>query len=175
MAAISRSRRAASGIALIVAGAALLLSVLLPYAGVSLPWLVPVAYLAIAVGLVILALGGVNNTIAKIALFAGALGWLVLALANFGVGLPGGVATVGAFLAGIGTLVGAIVLYAGREIIQISGLLFVITAALGLLLILPALGIGALSGLALFWAVAFGIGLVLTGLYFRRTERKRSR
>lgn len=175
MAAISRSRRAASGIALIVAGAAQLLFVLLPFVGVTLSWLLPVAYLAIAVGLVILALGGVNNTIAKVALFAGALGWLVLALVQLSIGLPGGVATVGVFLAAIGTLVGAIVLYAGREIIQISGLVFVITAALGFLLLLPGLGITALSGLALFWAVAFGIGLVLTGLYFGRTERKRSR
>jgi len=173
MAAISRSRRAAAGIALIVAGAALLLTVLLPFANLSFPLLGTIAFAALAAGLVILALGAVNNTIAKVALFAGALGWLILAIASISAVLPAVVITVGGFLAAIGTLVGAIVLYTGREIVQVSGAAFVISAILALVFLLPRLGVGALDGFSTAWTIALGVALVITGVYFRRTERRR--
>mgnify|MGYP001366481311 CR=1 FL=1 len=96
MAAISRSRRSAAGIALIVAGALVLLAVVLPLAGVALPWLNALAYAALAVALVILALGAVNNTLAKISLFVGAVGFAILAIAGLGLALPGILLTIGA-------------------------------------------------------------------------------
>ena len=173
MAAISRSRRAAAGIAFIVSGASLLLVVLLPYAGLSFPFLGTIAYAALAAGLVILALGAVNNTIAKVALFAGALGWLILAIASISAILPGVVVTVGGFLAAIGMLVGAIVLYAGREIVQVSGAALVVSAILALVLLLPRLGVPALEAFSVTWTIALGVALVITGIYFRRTERRR--
>ena len=175
MAAMSRSRRAAAGIALIVAGAALLLAVLLPFANLSVPFLGTIGYAALAAGLVILALGAVNNTVAKVALFAGALGWLILAIASVSAILPGVLVTVGGFLAALGMLVGAIVLYTGREIVQASGAAFVVSAILALVYLLPRLGVSALEAFSVAWTVALGVALVITGVYFRRTERKRSR
>ncbi len=80
MAAISRSRRSASGIALIVAGAAFVVGAVLPFLGFAAPWLYLIAYAAFAVALVILGLGAVTNVIARISLFAGAVGWLLLAV-----------------------------------------------------------------------------------------------
>jgi hypothetical protein len=173
MAAISRSRRAAAGIAFIVAGAALLLAVLLPYVNLSLPFLGVIAFAAVAVGLVILALGAVNNTLAKVSLFAGALGWLILAIASVSAVLPAVVVTIGGFLAALGFLVGAVVLYTGREIVQVSGAAFVASAVLAVLLLLPRLGINALEGFSAIWTIALGVALVITGIYFRRTERRR--
>ena len=173
MAAISRSRRAAAGIAFIVAGAALLLAVLLPYANVSVPFLGTISYAALAAGLVILALGAVNNTIAKVALFAGALGWLILAISSVTAVLPPVVVTVGGFLAALGTLIGSIVLYTGREIVQASGGAFVVLGILALVFLLPRLGVSALASFGTAWSIALGVALVITGVYFRRTERTR--
>ncbi len=173
MAAISRSRRAAAGIALIIAGAALLLAVLLPFVNISFPLLGTIAYAALAAALVILALGAVNNTLAKVALVAGAAGWLILAIASVSAILPAIVVTVGGFLAALGMVVGAIVLYTGREIVRTSGGAFVVSAILALVFLLPRLGVSALEGYSTVWTIALGVALVITGIYFRRTERTR--
>ncbi|MCU1413733.1 MAG: hypothetical protein JWN80_1073 [Microbacteriaceae bacterium] len=173
MAAISRSRRAAAGIALIVAGALFVLAVLLPLAGIALPWLFLLAYAAMAVALVILALGAVNNTVAKIALFAGAAGWLLLALGGLGLGLPGGLITFGAILAALGGLVGAIVLYVGKEIGNTAALVFVVAAILAVLFLLNLLGVFALGAVSAVVTVLLGIALIVAGVLFRRTDRSR--
>lgn len=176
MVAISRSRRAAAGIALIVAGALFLLAVLLPLVGVSVPWFGVLAALALAVALVILALGAVNNRVAMIALFAGALGWLLLAIGGLGFGLPSGVLTFGTVIAAIGTLVGAIVLSAGREIGQNSATAFVIAAILAviyLLSVLGVLGVFAVGAIGTVVVALLGVALIVTGVLFRRPERRR--
>ena len=173
MAAISRSRRSTSGIALIVAGALFLLVVLLPLVGVSLPWLVLLADAAMVVAFVVLALGAVNNTVAKIALFAGAVGWAILALAGLGIALPAPLATLAAVVAAIGGLVGAIVLYVGKEITNRAALLFVVATALGVLFLLNAIGTLPLGTLGTVVAVLFGAALIVAGMFFRRTEGRR--
>src|SRR5687768_4127 len=104
MTAISRSRRSLAGIVLIVAGALFILAAVLPLLGVAVPWLYLLAYAAMAVAFVVLAVGAVNNTVAKIALFAGALGWLLLALSGLGLGLPAGLTAFAAVLAALGGL-----------------------------------------------------------------------
>ncbi|MEP6478970.1 MAG: hypothetical protein ABJB03_06235, partial [Rhodoglobus sp.] len=147
-ASLSRSRRAAAGLALIVAGALFLLVILLPYLNISLPWLVLLADAAMAVAFVILALGATNNTIAKIALFVGAVGWAVLALTGLGIALPAGLVTIAAVLAAIGGLVGAIVLYVGKEITNTAALIFVVATILGVLYLLgpiTAIALGPLT------------------------------
>lgn len=173
MAAISISRRAAAGIAFIVAGALLLLLVILPLLTVNIPFLGALAYAALTVGFVILALGAVNSTVAKIALFAAAVGWAILTLAGLGIGLPGILLTIAAILAGVGGLIGAIVLYVGKEISNTSALLFIVATILGLLLLLPTMGVSALAGAATILTVLFGIALIATGFYFRQKERGR--
>src|SRR5688572_35324 len=125
MSALSTSRRSMAGIALIVAGALFLLGVILPLLSVSVPWLFAIGFLAMTAAFAILAFGAVNNTIAKIALIAGAVGWLLLALAALTTGIPASFVTVGALLAGIGGLVAAIVLYVGKEITNLSAILFI--------------------------------------------------
>lgn len=173
MVAISRSRRATAGIALIVAGALFLLTALLPLIGVSVPWFGVLAALAMAVALVILAIGAVNNTVAKIALFAGALGWLLLAISGLGFALPAGVVTAGAVLAALGTLVGAIVLLVGREVGNDGALAFVAAAILAVIHLLGVLGVFALGAVGTAVVALLGVALVVTGWLFRRPERRR--
>lgn len=174
MAAISISRRAAAGIAFIVAGALLLLAVILPLLTVNLSFLTPIAYAVLAVGFVILAVGAVNSTLAKVALFAAAVGWAILALAGLGLGFPPILITIAAILAGVGGLIAAIVLYVGKEITNTSALVFIVATILGLLLLLPAIGVSALGGTVLtVILVLFALALIATGYYFRQKERGR--
>ena len=173
MAAISRSRRAAAGIALIVAGAFFVRSVVLPRLGLAVPWLTLIAYVAMAAALVILALGAVNNLVAKIALFAGAVGWALLVLAGLGLGLPAAVLSVAAVLAALGTLIGAIVLYVGKEIKNNAAIVFVIAAILAALVLLGLLGVFALGAFGSIVIVLLGIALIVTGVFFRRSKNRR--
>lgn len=173
MAAISRSRRSTSGIALIVAGALFILAVLLPLAGLSLPWLVLLAAAAMVVALVILAVGAVNNTVAKIALFAAAVGWALLAISGLGIALPAVLLTLAAVVAAIGGLVGAIVLYVGKEITNRAAILFVVATALAVLYLLNVIGTLALGALGTVVVVLFGAALIVAGVFFRRTEGRR--
>ena len=47
----------------------------------------------------ILALGAVNSTVTKVALFAAAVGWAVLAIAGLGIARPGALLTIGILIA----------------------------------------------------------------------------
>lgn len=172
MAVVSTSRRSTAGIVLIVAGVLFLLGLLLPLANIAVPWLTTVSYIAIAAALAILAIGAVNNTVAKIALFAAAVGWLVLALAAFAV-LPAAAVVPAALVAAIGGVVGAIVLYVGKEITNISALVFIAATVLGLLYLLNITGTIPLGAVVTFVAALFGIALVLTGFLFRSKGRRR--
>ena len=173
MTAISRSRRSAAGIALIVAGGLLLLAFLLPFAGVALPWLGSLANAALAAALVILALGAVNNTLAKVALFVGAAGFAILALAGFGLALPGILLTIGTVMAALGFVVGAIVLYVGKEITNTAALVFVIAGVLAAIILLAGVAAIVLGAVATILAVAFAAALVVAGVYFRRADNGR--
>ncbi|CAN5311913.1 hypothetical protein BH11ACT4_BH11ACT4_23640 [soil metagenome] len=173
MAAISRSRRSSSGIALIVAGALFVLASLLPLLNVSFPWFFVLAYAAMAVAFVILGLGAVNNTVAKIALFAGAVGWALLVISALGVALPGVLLTIAALVAGLGGLVGAIVIYVGKEITNTPALVFVVAAILGVLFVLGAVGTVAFGSFGVVITVLFGVALIAAGVLFRRTEGSR--
>lgn len=174
MAKVSVSRRASSGIALIVAGALVVLAAVLPLLGVSVPWFIVLAFAGIAVALGILGFGAVNNTVAKISLIAAAVGWALLALEGLGLGLPAVLITIAAVVAGVGGLIGAIVLYVGKEITNTAALAFIIAAALGLIYLLATpLGVFSLADLAVLVVVLFGVALIVTGVLFRRTERRR--
>jgi hypothetical protein len=175
MATVSRSRRAASGIAFIVAGALVALAAILPLLNVSVSWMWVLAYAALAVAFGILGLGAVNNTVAKICLIAAAVGWALLALNGLIPGLPGVLVTIAAILAGVGGLVGAIVLYVGKEITNMAALAFIVATALGLLVLLGSpLGVFSLgTTLALIVVLLFGAALIVTGVLFRRTEGRR--
>lgn len=174
MAAISRSRRSASGIALIVAGALFVLAAILPLLNVAVPWFLVLAYAAIAVALGLLGFGAVNNTVAKVALIAAAVGWALLAIAGLGVALPAVLVTIAAIVAGVGGLIAAIVMYVGKEITNMAALAFIIATALGLLYLLGGiLAVFSLGSVALIITVLFGVALIVSGVLFRRTERGR--
>ena len=169
MAKVSVSRRSASGIALIIAGALVVLAAILPLLSVSVPWLMVLAYAAIAVALGILGFGAVNNTVAKVALIASAVGWALLALVGLGIALPSVIVTIAAVVAGVGMLVGAIVLYVGKEITNMSALAFIVAGALGLIYLLATvLGAFSLASLAVVVVILFGVALIVTGVLFRR-------
>src|SRR3954466_6818677 len=99
MAAISTSRRALAGIIFIVAGALLALAIVLQLLAVAFPYLGALAHLAIGVALVVLALGAVNSTVAKVALFAGGVGWVILGILGLGLALPAPIPLIAAVLA----------------------------------------------------------------------------
>lgn len=174
MAKVSVSRRGISGIIFIIAGALVVLAAILPLLGVSVAWLGALGYVGIAVALAVLALGGVNSTLTKVLLIAAAVGWLLLALVGLGIAIPAVLVTIAAVLAGLGTLVGAIVLYVGKEITNTAALAFIIAAVLGLILLLASpLGVFPLTGnLLLVLIVLFGVALIVTGIIFRRPERR---
>ncbi len=173
MTAVSNSRRSLAGIVLIVAGVFFLLAIILPLAGVAAPWLVGLAYAAMAVALVILALGALNSTLAKIALFIGAVGFAILALAAFGIALPGILLTIAAVIAALGFLVGAIVVYVGKEIGNTSAIIFLIAAILAAIILLTAAGALGLGVIATVLTVALAIALIIAGVYFRRKGSRR--
>lgn len=176
MAAISNSRRAGAGIAFVVAGALILLHYILALANVTATggWLLFLAFLALAVGFILLAIGSVANVVARIALIVGGVGWALLAL-GYLVALPAGVGTIAAIAAAAGGVVGAIVLYTGKEITNRSAVAFIVTtivAAIILLAGIAALGLGVFG--TLLWIV-LGVGLVLTGVLFYRVQGSRRR
>jgi hypothetical protein len=175
MAAVSTSRRALAGIIFIVAGVLLGLAIVLQLLAVAFPYLGPLAHLAIAVALIVLAVGAVNSTVAKIALFAGGVGWLLLGILGFGLALPAPLTLIAAVLASLGMLIGAIVVYVGKEVTNTAALAFVITAIVGLIYLLPTLGVTALGAISLLIAIVFAAGLIITGVLFRRTERRSRR
>lgn len=173
MAAVSTSRRATAGIVFIIAGVLLALAILLPLLGMSgVPWLLALAYIAIAVAFGILGIGAVNATLAKITLIAAAVGWLLLGIAKLGLSLPGVLLTIAALVAGVAGLIAAVVLYVGKEVRNLPAIIFIITTALGLLYLLPAIGVN-LAGLATIIAVLFAAGLIVSGVLFFQKERRR--
>ncbi|HEY4267014.1 MAG TPA: hypothetical protein VGM94_02370 [Galbitalea sp.] len=173
MAAVSMSRRSTAGIIFIVAGVLLALAVLLPLVGVAVGgWLVAIAYLAITAAFAVLGIGAVNATLTKVLLIAAAVGWLLLALAAFGLALPSVLITIAALVAGVAGLIGAIVLYVGKEVRNLPAVIFIITTALGLLFLLPSIGV-SIASLATIIAVLFAAGLIVTGVLFAQKERGR--
>lgn len=176
MAAISNSRRAGAGIAFVVAGALILLHHLLALANVTATggWLLFLAYLAIAVGFILLAVGSVANVVARIALIVGGVGWALLAL-GFLVGLPAGVGTIAAIAAAAGGVVGAIVLYTGKEITNRSAVAFIVTTIVAAVILLAGIAGLALGVLGTLLWIVFGVGLVLTGVLFYRVQGSRRR
>jgi hypothetical protein len=173
MARISTSRRATTGIVLIVAGALFVLAALLPLVTVSFPWFIVLADAAMAVALGILGFGAVNNTVAKITLIAAAIGWAILAIGGLGIAFPGVLLTIAAIVAGVGGLIAAIVIYVGKEVNNTAALLFIVAMALGLLYLLGVTGTLAYGGVGVFITILFGAALIVTGVLFRRTERGR--
>jgi hypothetical protein len=176
MAATTPSRRSLAGIVLVVAGALLLLNFVLGLAAVTAlgPWLVVLAYLAIGVAFLILALASFQGTFTRIALIVGAVGWLLLAL-GLVVALPAILVTVALVAAALGTLVGAIALYVGKEVTNTSAIVFIVTGLVAAIILFAQVGAAALGDFGTVLAVLFAILLVVTGVLFARTQGSRGR
>lgn len=176
MAAVSTSRRSIAGIILAIAGALLLLNIVLGLASVTAlgVWLVFLAYLGIGVALLILAIASFKGTITRIALIVGAIGWLLLAL-GLVVALPSPIGTVAAIAAALGTLVGAIALYIGKEVTNQSAIAFVVTAIIAAIILLAGVAGAALGDFGTVLWLLFAIGLLITGVLFARTHGSRGR
>ena len=176
MAVVTNSRRSIAGIVLVVAGALLLLNFVLGLAGVAAlsPWLTVLAYLAIGVAFLILALASFQGTITRIALIVGAVGWLLLALALV-VSLPAVLVTVALVAAALGTVVAAIALYVGKEVTNQSAIAFIVTAIVAAIILLATVAGAALGDFGTVLAVVFAILLVVTGVLFARPQGSRGR
>jgi hypothetical protein len=172
MAALSRPRRSAAGIAFVVAGALVLLGVVLGLAGQALGnWVTVLADIVIAVGFVYLAVGAVS-TVARIALLVGAGGWLLLALGAF-LAYPPPIWLLAMLAAAAGGLIGAVALYRAKEIPDRAGVAFVVTMiSAAVVLLTSAAGIG-IDVFGTILSVVFGAGLVVTGFLVRRPHRGR--
>lgn len=171
--AVSRSHRSASGIAFAIAGAIILLMLVLNLANVLIGWIPGLAYLALAAGFGILGIGAVNGTVAKVTSIASAIGWVVLALGEFGLPLPGPLVILAGWVAGVCGLLAAVVVYVGKEVTNTPALVFIATTALFLLSILGGAEVFPDVVNAVI-AVVIGVGLMLTGVLFMRTERSRA-
>jgi hypothetical protein len=177
MAVVTNSRRSIAGIVLVVAGALLLLDFVLGLAGVTAltPWLAFLAYLALGVAFLILALASFRGTITRIALIVGAVGWLLLALALVVTGLPAVLVTVALVAAALGTLIGAIALYVGKEVTNQSAIAFIVTGIVAAIILLARVAGAALGDFGTVLAVIFAILLIVTGVLFARTQGSRGR
>lgn len=176
MAAVSTSRRSLAGILLAVAGAILLLNVILGLAGVTAlgVWPTALANLLIGVAFLILALSSFRNTLARIALIVAAVGFLLLALGAV-VALPALLGTIAAIAAAVGTLVAAIVLYVGKEITNLAAIAFIVTGVvLVIVLLSPYLSL-ALGTFGVVLALLYALGLLVTGILFARVQGARGR
>jgi hypothetical protein len=172
MAAMSTSRRAAAGIALIVAGVIFVLVALLPLLKLTFPFvsLAALGAVALVVAFAILSIGAVNSTVTKIALIVAAVGWAIIALEGFGVfSLPGDANTVVVLVTAAAGIVAAIVLYTGKEIRNRPAIAFIVATVLAALYLLPV-SLGSLSTLVV---ILFGVALIVAGWLFRQTERSR--
>jgi hypothetical protein len=176
MADVTPSRRSLAGIVLVVAGALLLLNFVLGLAAVTAlnPWLTLLAYVAIGVAFLILALASFQGTITRIALIVGAVGWLLLAL-GLVVALPAVLVTVALVAAALGTLVAAIALYVGKEVTNMSAIAFIVTGIVAAIILLATVAAAALGDFGTVLAVLFAILLVVTGVLFARTQGSRGR
>ncbi len=173
MAAISRSRRSTAGFAFIAGGALILIALLLGFAGVGVfgSWLTVIAYLAIGVGFLIVAIASVANVIARIALVVAAVGWLLIALGLAGLPLPAPLPLIAAIAAALGGVIGSIVLYTGKEITDRSAIAFIVTTiAAAIYLLLPAESIAAI---AVLLVLVVGAGFLITGILFHWVQRSR--
>lgn len=176
MAEMSTSRRSLAGIILAVAGAILLIDVVLGFAGVTAlgVWPAFLAYLAIGVAFLVLAIGSFRGTLARIALVVGAVGWLLLAL-GLVVALPSVVFIIAAIAAALGGLVAAIALYVGREITNLSAIAFVVTAVLVAIILLTLVGGVALGSFLVVLQLLVALGFLITGILFARVQGSRGR
>lgn len=176
MAEVSTSRRSMAGIILAIAGAILLIDVVLGFAGVAAlgVWPTFVAYLAIGVAFLVLAIGSFRNTLARIALVVGGVGWLLLAL-GLVVALPSPIGPIAAIAAALGGVVASIVLYVGREITNLAAVAFIVTTIIAAIILLSAVGAVALAGFGTVLGLLFALGLLITGVLFARVQGSRGR
>jgi hypothetical protein len=176
MAALSNSRRAASGIALIIAGVIFMLAALLPLVNVTFPFidLAVLGALALAVALAILGMGAVNSVVTKVALFVAAVGWAIIALLGLNViTIDGTLITIIALITAVAGVVAAVVLYTGKEIRNRPAIAFIVAMSIAALYLLDHAGLLKLDSLSAIVVLLFGIALGVAGWLFRQKERGR--
>lgn len=176
MAAVSTSRRAIAGIVLAIAGALLLIQAILGFANVTAlgPWLGVLANLAIGVAFLILAIASFRGTLSRIALIVAAVGFLLLALGAV-VTLPSPIGTIALVAAALGMLVASIALYVGKEITNLTAIVFIVTAVVFAILVLAPLANLALGTFGAVLGLLFAIGVLVTGILLARVQGSRGR
>jgi hypothetical protein len=124
--------------------------------------LVTLAVLALAAAFAAVALTVPVGLIGRIAFWVGALGWVLLALG--GIADLGVVGQVAAGLAGVGSLVGGILLFVRRGLSRRAGLFFLIAMIVAALYLLPFAVPGLITGtLPFFITIAFAVLLIAAG------------
>ena len=163
--------RSASGIAFLVAGGAILLAIV-SFVTAFLPandWLYLVAFVAITVGLVLLALRDLHNGTARTAALFAALGWAILVVARLVPGLPGLVDSSAQLVILVASVVVAIVVGVVKDLPQRSRFALIASSAIAALYMLSAL-FGWFGSLAALTTILLGVTLLVHG-YFRTTHQ----
>jgi hypothetical protein len=165
------ARRSTSAIAFIVAGAAILLAILvfITQAIADSSWLYLIAYLATAAGLVLLARNELENRVAKLAALFAALGWVMLTVAAFVPALPGIVASSAYLVILAASVVLGVVVVTGTQLQQRSRLSLVVLLGITVLYMLSALA-SFYGPFAALLTILLGVLSLATG-YFLYTRR----
>jgi hypothetical protein len=76
-------------------------------------------------------------------------------------------------IAALGFLIGAVVLYVGKEIKNTPAIIFVVASVLAAIILLTGVAAVGLGAIATVLTVALAIALAVAGFYFRQAENRR--
>jgi hypothetical protein len=164
-----RRNRPIIGIATAVAGAAVLVGIVLAQVSSAFPfrWLFIASAVALVVAFAAAGSSGGFNDAGRLAFAAGAVGWFVYALSSVLSNVASIITEVGVGLALIGSLVAGLVVYArhsfGTRANSFFLLAMILTAAYLLVQIVPMPWLS--SVIVVLLSLLWGASLVLAGLY----------
>ncbi|HEY4268569.1 MAG TPA: hypothetical protein VGM94_10305 [Galbitalea sp.] len=168
MATTRTSSRPIVGILFIIAGALVLLGLLLHYAAPTAAptWLSLLVYLALGVAFLLMALSKSMNVLERVAYIVGAVGWLLLAL-NGLVALST-LVTVAMILALVGSLAAGILVWMHSTFTRQTNLWFLIAMIITAVYVLNLLVPFATGALGTVLVLLFGAALVVAGFFVLR-------
>lgn len=164
------AQRSTTAVAFVIAGAAVLLGMVLFAARIDFDSR-GITYVAICAALVLLARNELTDGFAKGAALFAALGWLILVLVAVVPALPGIVSSSGYFVIVVASIVTGIVVITGKELLPNARRALVATLGVTVLYMASAFLVSYFSGpVAALLTILLGIALLVTG-YFLYTRR----
>lgn len=161
----------ATAIAFLIAGAAILVALLIFAAQLEMntQFVYLISFAAMVLALVLLARSDLTNGTARVAALFAALGWLILVLASVVPALPGIVSSTAYFVIGAASIATGVVVVYARQLTPRARTTVAALMAVTALYMASAF-FGAYGPLAALLTLLLGIGAVATG-YFLQTRR----